>query len=388
MKYNRILDEIQLNNSKEKNIEAVMDRVLAKRSFKFNLKSFKLIGASFVIILVFGLSYVLFSNQSTPEIELTEYSSDRIVETSYLTGNIIAYSVKQVNTVNLVKLSFMQLADTETEFEQGIDEFNQYFDMLKVFIDDEDFNKNNTIQYLTDSDYQILIQYIVDDNQYDFYLTIDGEELDGILHIDNLEFQVAGELIETENEYFLELLATNGENYISIEYSSETKDESEKEYKIKQLVDGIETEREVKVKEIDGKVTVEINEGNNEYKLDKITNGEDSVYFLEYEINELEGEVYITETIDQFDKTIYSYHIEEDGFEKEIELEDPDDDEEDEEDEEEPDEEDEEESEEEDESEEDESTELEEIEPEEDEEIDSEESQEAAAFVELQTNIL
>ncbi|MCK4552406.1 MAG: hypothetical protein KAU02_05750, partial [Tenericutes bacterium] len=147
------------------------------------------------------------------------------------------------------------------------------------------------------------------------------------------QYIVEGELVDIENNFSLKLKAESGNDYIEIEYQTETKEETEKQFEIKQDINGVYIEREIQIKYEDDSVKVEMNDGNGEYKLEQFSSGAESVYYLEYNINDSEGEVFITESIDEFDNTQYHYDITEDGIEQQFDLDDPDDhDEEDEED--------------------------------------------------------
>jgi len=329
MKYNRNIDSQMLSNSKEKTIHTVMDRIYSTKKQPFFRVNIRLVGAVLSFALVFVFSYSLFLNNPTPPVvgvELTEYSTEKIVETTYLSGNIIAYSVRQANTLSLVPLSMLFLDNGETtEFEQKIDDFNQYFDMLKVFIDDASFQENVVVETLTEGLYKTKISYTVDTKFYEFYLNIENTQLEGILLIDSVEFDVTGELIDTDSLFSLKIKAMNLNDFIEINYQTQTKDELQKQYEIKQSLNGIYLEREVSVEFEDDKVKVKIHEGDDEYKLEQFSRDGSIIYFLEYKINESEGEVYITETLNSFNKTIYSYDISENGIEKDIDKEDPDD---------------------------------------------------------------
>ncbi|MCK5731546.1 MAG: hypothetical protein KAH13_00860 [Tenericutes bacterium] len=339
MKYNRYIDEQKLNNSKQQSINFVMEKVLYIKEKRNIFSNFKVVGASLTLALVVVLSYFMFlSNPTLPIPELSEFSQEKIVETSYLTGNVLAHSVNQATTLSAMSLSFMYVIDSETEFEQDIDNFNLYFDMLTVFIDDTDFNKNVSIEYLDGIEYDVLISYVIDSNIYAFYLKIDNTILSGVISINQKEYIVKGELVDLENNFSLKLKAESIDDYIEIEYQTETKEETQKQFHIEQNINGVYLEREIQIKYADNLVKIEISDGNGEYKLEQFSTGDVTVYYLEYNINDSEGEVFITESVDEFNNTQYHYDITEEGIEKEFDLEDPndhdeEDDEEDEEDE-------------------------------------------------------
>jgi hypothetical protein len=247
--------------------------------------------------------------------------------------------ISNVVTDSITPLAYTTLLaidNEETEFEKNIDQFNYYFNMLKAFIDDDSFIDNAIIEELQDSDYDYEISYFVDNKEYVFLLKVNEDDtISGQLSIGSKTMNIEGKIKDEVNEYKMEIVARSGQDYIKIEYKTETDDETVREYQIQEYINGVETEKEVKI-EIEGdEVKVEMQEGENEYLLEQYLRNGFTTYYLEYEVNGLEGEAYITESLDANGKTIYSYHIEEDGREKDIELEDPDekdDDDEDEED--------------------------------------------------------
>jgi len=230
-------------------------------------------------------------------------------------------------------LSYLPLAEEETEFEKNIDDFNYYFNMLKVFIDDETFMDNAVFENLTDSIYDYRISYLVDNKEYVFLLKIDEDgEITGEITIGSKVLTVEGTFEEKNDSFNLDLVARNNNDYIVIEYESETDNEIQKKYQIKQSINNIYIEKEISIEIEDDETKVSIQQGEDSYKLEKYSENGVTVYYLEYQVNDLDGEVYITESIDEFGKTVYSYHINEQGLEKDIDLDDPDEDEEDDED--------------------------------------------------------
>jgi hypothetical protein len=330
-KLNRKIDPSRIELAKINTIDNVMDRINSEKTF---LSFFKPIKAKFalmvfsVLLLVAVIFATNLTNPPTPP-TLTEFQTKKLVETSYMSASIISNVV--VNTTTPLSFTeFMPLAESETEFEKNIDDFNSYFNMLKVFIDDQSFLDNAIFETLEDSDYDYKISYLVEGKEYIFLLTFSKTgAITGEITIGDKVLLVEGDYKETENSYELELIARRNNDYIEIEYQSETEDEIEKSYHIKQFINGIESEKEISIKSSDEEVTVEISQGEDSYSLEKYSENGVTVYFLEYEVNNLEGEVYITETVDEFGKTIYRYHISEGEIEKDIDLDDPDEEDED-----------------------------------------------------------
>ncbi|MGD9964087.1 MAG: hypothetical protein AB7S96_01885 [Candidatus Izemoplasmatales bacterium] len=328
-KFNREVNELRVVKSKERTINNVMDRINKKKSFWsiFKPAKLRLALSIFSVFLVIALGIVLsLPNAQNPR-NLSEFETKKLVETSYMSASIISNAT--INSVS-TSLSFLPLMEIETEFEKNIDDFNYYFNMLKVFVDEDDFYDLANFEVLENELYDYKISYSVNDKEFVFLVSIseDGEIL-GEITIGNKTLVVEGTLEEKENSLELDLIARKNDDYIIIEYKSETEDEIEKKYFVKQSINGVYLEKEITIEKEMGETKVEIKQGEDQYLLEMYENNGKTIYYLEYEVNDLEGEVYITEDIDSFGKTIYRYHINEDGVEKDIDLEDPDEDDED-----------------------------------------------------------
>ena len=332
-KYNREFNEQRIELSKSRTIDNVMDRIRTEKTFWSFFKPIKMKLVMTVIAAVLLVVVIFATNQPTvpyTPIALTEYQTKKLVETSYMSASIISNATISAATTTL---SYLPLADQETEFEKNIDDFNYYFNMLKVFIDDETFMNNAVFENLTDSIYDYKISYLVDNKEYVFYLKIDESgEITGEITIGSKVLTVEGTFEEKSDGVSLDLVARSNNDYINIEYESETDDEIQKKYKIKQSINNVYLEKEITIEIEDDQTKVSISQGEDSYNLEKYSENGVTVYYLEYEVNDLDGEVYITESIDEFGKTVYSYHINEQGLEKDIDLDDPDEDDEDDED--------------------------------------------------------
>ncbi len=322
-KFSREIDEKRMGISKVHTIDNVMERIKNEKTIWsfFKPVKFKLILTVFSLVLL--IVVVIAINPRTPiePITLSEVKTKKLVETSYMSASIISNALANTQTTTI---SFIPLVEIETEFEKNIDEFNYYFNMLKVFIDDDAFVNNAIVESLTNSDFEYKISYLVQNKEHIFYLTIDKNGIiSGEIIIGSQVFVVEGNIEEDNDEFELELIARKNNDYIEIEYSSEFDDEIQKTYYIKQFINGVLTEKEITVEIEDDEVKVEIKQGNDNYLLEKYSENGVTVYFLEYEVNGREGEVYITEEIDAFGKTIYRYHISEGDLEKDLDLEDP-----------------------------------------------------------------
>jgi len=335
-KLNRDFDETRIEMAKVKTIDNVMERINQKRSFLswFSLPKLRVaivtMSLAILAVVIFATSA---NNPTTPPV-LSEFQTKKLVETSYMSATIISNVVADSITP-LAYTTLLAIDNNETEFEKSIDQFNYYFNMLKAFIDDDSFIDNALVEELTESDYDYRISYFVDNKEYVFLLKVnDDDTITGQLTIGTKTMIIEGKIKDEANEYKMEIVAKSNQDYIKIEYKTETDDETVREYQIQEYINGVETEKEVKI-EIEGdEVKVEIQEGENEYLLQQYLRNGSTTYYLEYQVNGLEGEAYITESLDVNGKTIYSYHIEEDGKERDLDLEDPDEEDEDEDDEE------------------------------------------------------
>lgn len=347
--YNRKIDEQRMNQSKDTTIDFVMNEInsVSKSRNPFRFKKYRFASAISIFVIAVVSLIVLdplkLSNPtpitSTPVV-LSAFETEKLAELSYISGRLIASSFMVSN-----QSSLMFLADTdETELETNIDEFNTYFDMLKVFLDNDTFSNSVTVTSITNGDYDTMIEFYVDGKQYTFLVIVVGNEITGELTINSQVFIVEGTYEETDTELSMELIATNNSDYIKIKYKTENEDEIEKKYAIEQYIDGILSEKEIKVSLENDEQKVEITENEDSYELKKELEDSEVVYKLTYKIDDVEGEAEICELINDLGVTVYSYKVSEGDKKREFELDDPDeDDEEDEEDEDEEDEDDEEE---------------------------------------------
>lgn len=332
-KLNRKIDEQKVNESKSRTIDFVMNEInsSSRRSFRFSLRKNILVSALslFVLTLVSIFAFDIFDGGTInppTTVKLTTFESEKLAELSYISGRLF------VANFSMKENSIMKLSDTDkTEFENNIDEFNTYFDMLKVFLDNDEFSNDVIIEVIENSDYDTSISFNVDGKMYTFLVKVIDEKISGELTINNQTLVVEGKYSESDNELKLELLANNGSDYIKINYKTETVDEIEKKYEIEQFIDGVLTTKEIKISIESDEQKVEIKENDNSYELKKEKEGSLVVFKLFYEIDDQKGEVEIHETIDNTGTTIYSYKISEGEKYKEIDLDDPDEDEEEEE---------------------------------------------------------
>mgnify|MGYP000853729739 FL=1 len=316
-KYNRSFDQQKINESKNRSIDFVMNEInRPKRSFKFRTKY--VISMSLTVFLI-AFVFVLNTGNGTttnPGVTLNAASINQISEATYIAGNLLASEV--VLNQSLLR----QLADGDaTEFEGDIDEFNMYFDILKIFLDEDPINVPVVTKYIGDQ-FQSTITYTVGSELYTFNVNIEGINITGELIVGSIVYQVSGTIIESDDESEVELIARSGDNFIKISYEKEFSDELSTQYKIESQVNGINKEKEIKVTKSDDESKVEIHDNNNEYSLEKELEDTGFVYKLKYKIGEKEGEAEIIEVIINGQKQ-YTYSIDEDGVQKEINKNEP-----------------------------------------------------------------
>ncbi len=337
-KYSRYLDEEKIHKSKEKTIDFVMNEINLSQSKKVNFSIYKLSLVLSVLLIAVVTTVVLnpfgndVPNPKDEPLVLTTFETEKLAELSYISGRLIASSFSLDKNIFNLQLSnvtptssLLMLDDNETtEFENNIDEFNTYFDMLKVFLEEDAFDNAVTVTPVTDGDYDTAIEFFVDGKLYTFLVIVIDEEIFGELTINNQVFTVSGTFEQTDTTLKMEFIASSGSDYIKIKYQTENKDEIEKKYEIEQSIAGVLKEKQIKVSIEDGESKVEITENNDTYKLKKEIVDDLVVYKLAYKIDDQEGEVKIYETVDLNGVTIYSYKITEGNKYHEIDLDDPD----------------------------------------------------------------
>lgn len=334
-KYSRNIDEKRMNKSKAKTIDFVMNEIdfSAKKRFVLSFRTLALVMSVLVIAIVTSIVLDPFSSTPSQEpIVLTTFETEKLAELSYISGRLIASTFVLDNpSINLqlsnpiAQSSIMFLSDDEeTELETNIDEFNIYFDMLKVFLDTDTFSNAVTVTPITEGEYDTSIEFFVDGKRYTFLVIVIENDITGELTINDQVFDVVGTYEETDVELSMEITASSGSNYINIKYKTENEDELEKKYEIEQFIDGILRTKEIKVSIEEGEEKVEINENEDTYELEKEIEDSGVVYKLTYKIDGVEGEAEICESINDLGETIYSYRISEGDKVKELDLDDPD----------------------------------------------------------------
>jgi hypothetical protein len=286
-------------------------------------------------------------------------SENAIASLSYLSAGFL-HSQEADPTVS----AYQFLAETdETELEGELDDVNVYLDKLRAFIENGPEGFGSIATEASDrAEYEFKMTITVQEDVYVLYYNIDATTMaiDGLFVIEGVEYAIEGvnrledstefadddddddmdEDDEDEEEEFeqeMTLIARNGEDVITITYEAE-RDASENtvEFRIEQVIGGVESEIEIEISEEADEYSIEIYDNGNYYEFSRELEDGETVYELEYEVDGVEGEVTIYVSVNELGETVYTYEIEEEGREaRSIDRKDPDeDDDEDEEDEE------------------------------------------------------
>ncbi|MGS0973598.1 MAG: LptM family lipoprotein [Candidatus Izemoplasmataceae bacterium] len=277
-------------------------------------------------------------------------SANSLATLSYVSTSMLDTSVEDDSVVS--GFGFMSEED-ETEFESEIDEVNVYLDKLKVFIENGTSSLGNI--EVQESDHEIYnnkITFTISEEEYILYYNVDlldgtivgefiigsvtyeiegytnfndiddidldddDEDLDDDADLDDEEdLDEEEELDEEEQEEKMVLIARNGDDIIQITYKVETEDdEYEAKFELEQTINGVYKEITLKIEQEEDEYKIEIEDGENSYTLKREIEDDNEIeYKLEYEVNGVEGEVKVTETVNEAGETVYVYEIEEEG---------------------------------------------------------------------------
>jgi hypothetical protein len=199
--------------------------------------------------------------------------------------------------------------------------------MLRVFIEDDLFSNQIILSESDDMLYDSLITFTSNGYTYNFYISVDEDyNITGKLLFDNREFSVTGDIRETSTstEFTLEANSINSNDYVIINYETESEDEIESEYHITSFINNETITRVINIEHEGDESKVEIHENGNEFQLEKEFENGMIEYELQYSINGVEGSAVIYEQIDEFGVASYIYQLTEGDYEKEIESSRPD----------------------------------------------------------------
>jgi hypothetical protein len=313
--YSREVDSAKMEQSKQRTMTYVMDTINQPQRSSWLRHLYRPILVP-TLAFIIALALILQPGEGPVDKPFTvsAQESQTLAEISYLSSSLIAANI----TVADHTFQFLANNDT-TEFEDNTDEINMYFDMLKVFLDDDLFSNNVTITLLEDSPFTQLMEFSSNGIAYQFYIAVNDGIISGELLVNNAVFTVSGRLEEEDDEYSIELEATSGNDYVRISYQTENNSEVETKYEVESQINGVTATRQIKVSFENDEAKVEIEEGENSYQLKRELEDGAVQYKLEYTINNQEGEAVIIETTDTAGAVTYSYQVKEGDVEKEIE---------------------------------------------------------------------
>ncbi len=288
-------------------------------------------------------------------------SRESLATLSYLSGSLIDLDTTDPVVSN--NLNYLSTTE-ETEVEGELDVVNEYMDRLKDLIDNGTESFGNAVEALSDNPlYALMITFTVNEEQYVIYYNINviTMEISGILLIGDVEYVIEvtntlfdnddldedddydddldnvdqdsddedinheNEIENDESEQKMVLTAYNGNNYVQVTYKVETDDEeTETKFSLVSFIDGIEKEVFMKISIEDDEYKITIEEKGNEFTFKREIEDGETTYKLEYEVNGVEGEVKITERVNELGETVYEYEISEGEFSSYVEKDEPD----------------------------------------------------------------
>lgn len=314
---NRYINEERMNQSKEKSIDVVIEKIKQKPRTRFLSRTRSLVLTSLTLLIIL---VVMISTPTTPEnpITISAYESNRIAEISYITSSLIGSNIALSNTDTVFLSTSQKTVDTDTEFENNDEAINVYFDMLRVFLEEDLLDESITYTVSEEDPNTQVITFSILEIAYQLIVTFDNNQFTGTLQVEDTIYQVSGTLESTDEEFKLVIKAVNGDDYVNITFKSETENEVEKKYEVKQRINSVETEQEIKISIEENEKSVDIKDGQNQYKLKKELEDGQLQYKLQYQINGVNGEAIITEAENSNGEIIYNYQIKEGNKEKEI----------------------------------------------------------------------
>lgn len=321
-KLSRTIDTEKLAQSKERTMNFVMDQINVAPAKTHNFKSIffrPVLIPAFVLLIAFVL---IFSPNAIGPVDnsvtLNAMASEKVAEISYISSSFVV-----LQSTPYTNVAYFLDSSEQTAFETDTSKINLYFDTLKIFLEEDLLKDNISTTVLRGEEFDQLVEFTIEERLYKFYISIENELINGELHIGSSIFTVTGSYKETDDELEITLVSYQGTDYISIEYKSENKEESETKYQIQSNINGIEESKEVKLSFENNESKVEITEGDNEYLLKKEIEGNLYQYKLEYKIDGIDGSAIIIEELDELGNISYSYQIKEGNIEKEIKKDKP-----------------------------------------------------------------
>ncbi|WP_052591358.1 hypothetical protein [Paracholeplasma brassicae] len=310
-------------------------------------------------------------------------SKESMSFSTYLGTSFLAAGTNQTVSTKEVRLRSFTQSDTLT-LESELDEVNEYFDKLKVFMDQGVDNVLNVSEVpSTREGYDFEVTYNIDGLTYTIYYSMVTEEVlpeeavttdetdpvveendddalveedddDDIDEIDDdavVEEDDDDDIDEIDDEQFFEingLIVIDGVEFI-LEGAREIEDDEvktwfktqdfnrsgdyvhviskveddEQKFDIRTSVNGVETRTRIKFEQDDEETEVDLRVENGEtesrYKFKKETEDGVTFYKFQYEIGNVKGQVKVFETTDELGNVTYTYKVQENGKQKDIE---------------------------------------------------------------------
>ena len=256
----------------------------------------------------------------------------------------------------VVSNGIVRLSDTdEPEINSELDQVNEYMDRLKEFMENGTDSFGNAVEGVSDNPlYTFMITFTVNEEEYVIYYNIDilTLEISGVLIIGDVEYVIevtntladkyaldddddndeidddddedSQEGNQDETEHKMILTAYNGDDFVKVIYKIETdEDETETKFTLISNIAGVEREvfMKISIEEDEYKITIE--EDENEYTFKREIEDFETTYKLKYTVNGVEGEVKITETVNELGETVYEYKIKEGDISSTVEKDEP-----------------------------------------------------------------
>ena len=176
-----------------------------------------------------------------------------------------------------------------------------YFDLDGVFYELPDFARDLDQKMV---DIGLIPSLEVGKAEYDGYIR------NGMLtQLQRLEL---GKQVEEETSSKLQLKASNGNDYVDVEYKKDAEDlETTQKFHVETSFDGVITEKDIKVTMEDGSLKVTIEDLYAKYNLKKNTEDDEGTYKLDYTIDGEKSRASIYEDVDVDGNPVYRYEIRE-----------------------------------------------------------------------------
>lgn len=292
-----------------------------------------------VVVITFSMLLMVFtlSCGSTAVSETPMSSTSSVASLSYISSGFIESEVSLLEDPTSYKPTMLTNrfltppGTTTTKVEGEIGYVNIYLDKLKIFMDDGFDAIDVDVEVESDdSEYSFMLSYSVEGELFKIYYNYNEETdlYEGILIAGEITYDLIIEdnLKEEDNETKrnLVLTATNGDNWIKIDYENKTEDDESKEnLEVTKFIEGEQSVVTIEIKQEEGSFKVSIEDGENQFDFKAETTDEGIHYKLDYIVDGIEGVAKIDETVDDDGNIIYSYKITEGEVSVTIEKEPP-----------------------------------------------------------------